>query len=218
MWEKVCREEPAVLAKSRDAAAPLDAKFLRAILTRKRYLSVIPPKGVRIQRALFKEHVDLADISVPFSIQLNDSRLDGSASFANATVERLLTLDGTKVSGTLNMEELTVDGSLLMRTLDTGPKASFADIVLRSAKIGGQLSLTGATVSGKLYMDKLSVGTGLFKRTGNPRAKASFADIVLRSAKIGGQLNLNGATVSGTLNMATAFTQVILLLVKRQHL
>ncbi len=74
--------------------------------------------------------------------------------------------------------------------------AEFADVILRGAKIGGQLSMNGSKFTGKLNMDKLQVGSSLFMRGG-----AEFADVILRSAKIGGQLSMIGSKFTGKLNM-----------------
>jgi uncharacterized protein YjbI with pentapeptide repeats len=75
-------------------------------------------------------------------------------------------------------------------------KARFADVVLRGAKIKGQLDMSSSTFNGTLNMNGLEVERHLFMRD-----KARFADVDLRSAKIKGQLDLRSSTFKRTLNM-----------------
>ena len=89
------------------------------------------------------------------------------------------------------MDSLEVGTSLLMRD-----GAEFAEVDLRSAKIGGQLSMIGSKFTGKLNMDSLEVGRDLFMRGG-----AEFAEVDLRGAKIGDQLSMIGSKFTGKLNM-----------------
>ena len=73
--------------------------------------------------------------------------------------------------------------------------ATFQDVSLAAADVGGQLAMDGATVAGTLTMDSLEVGQHLLM--GN----ATFQDVSLAGANVGGQLNMDGVTVAGTLYM-----------------
>jgi hypothetical protein len=89
------------------------------------------------------------------------------------------------------MDSLEAGGSLFMRD-----KAQFADVVLRGAKIEGQLDMSSSTFNSTLIMNSLEAGGSLFMRD-----KAQFADVVLKNAKIEGQLSMIGSTFNDTLNM-----------------
>jgi uncharacterized protein YjbI with pentapeptide repeats len=78
-----------------------------------------------------------------------------------------------------------------------GPNATFQDVDLSNARVGGQVDLTSATIAGALSMNGLEVGRALFMRGPD----ANFRDVNLGNAKVGGQLSLIGATVAGTLTM-----------------
>ena len=67
--------------------------------------------------------------------------------------------------------------------------AEFADVVLRGAKVGGQIDMVGSKFTGTLDMDSLVVGSSLLMRGG-----AEFAEQVnLIFASIGSNLDLSGA-------------------------
>jgi len=68
----------------------------------------------------------------------------------------LISLQGSKFTGKLDMDKLEVRSSLFMRG-----GAEFAEVDLRGAKVGGQLDMTGSKFTGKLVMDQLEVGSSL---------------------------------------------------------
>ncbi|MBO1224924.1 MAG: hypothetical protein JYX80_10910, partial [Candidatus Scalindua sediminis] len=74
--------------------------------------------------------------------------------------------------------------------------AEFKEVVLREAKIGGQIDMTGSKFNGKLDMASLEVESHLFMR-----GAAEFKEVVLREAKIGGQIDMTGSKFTGTLVM-----------------
>jgi hypothetical protein len=82
-------------------------------------------------------------------------------------------------------------------------RAEFNDVVLRSAKVGGQVSMSGAKVAGTLAMASADIGQSLFMHSVSEQ-RAEFNDVVLNSAKVGGQVDLTGAKVAGTLAMDSA--------------
>ena len=67
---------------------------------------------------------------------------------------------GSKFTGKLNMDNVQVGSSLLMRG------AEFAEVDLRGAKVGGQLDMNGSKFTGELYMGSLVVGRSLLMRGG----------------------------------------------------
>ncbi len=74
--------------------------------------------------------------------------------------------------------------------------AFHGDVILRSAKIGGQLDMTRASFAKTLNANNLNVGHDFYMREG-----ASFGgDVDLLGAKIGGQLDMTRASFAKTLN------------------
>src|SRR5262245_62769085 len=64
--------------------------------------------------------------------------------FRSARVGGTLELNGSTVTGELNMDMLRADSSLFLRN-----DAKFADVRLTGAHIGGQLDMTNAKEAGK---------------------------------------------------------------------
>jgi uncharacterized protein YjbI with pentapeptide repeats len=106
-------------------------------------------------------------------------------------------MTGASFSGTLDADALQVGGILIMGS-DGENKASFKDVVLRSAKITGQIAMVGASFDGTLNADSPQVDSSLIMRS-EGQNKASFKDVILRAANIKGHIDMTGAS-SGTLN------------------
>jgi hypothetical protein len=70
-------------------------------------------------------------------------------------------------------------------------------VVLRSAKIGGQVSLTGAKVAGTLDMASTDIGHDLFMYSVSEHRPEFDGDISLIFAEIGRSLDVRGAVLSG---------------------
>jgi hypothetical protein len=172
----------------------LSAHFLETLLLHDPWRGAIPRQGVRIVGALFDEPVNLVEAEIAHELWLDRSHFTSNVDFHRIRTRSLLSLRGSVVTGTLDMDSASIGGSLLMRE-----GAEFAEVILRSAEIGGHLSLIGAKVTGTLTMDSASIGGSLFMREG-----AEFAEVRLVGAKIGDQLSLIGAKVTGTLDMDSA--------------
>ena len=167
----------------------LSSIFLETILLHEPFRSAIPRRGVRIIGAYFPNFINLIDASIEQLLLLYKSRFKSQVDMNRLRTPTSISLEGSKFDGDLNMDSISVGDSLLMR------EAEFGKVVLRGAKIGGQLSMSGATFKGKLNMNAVSVGSSLFM--GN----AEFGKVDLTGAKIGGQLSMSGATFKGKLNM-----------------
>jgi hypothetical protein len=89
-------------------------------------------------------------------------------------------MTGASFDGLLNADSVQVGGMLLMRS-DCQNKASFKDVVLRSAKIDGNIDMTGASFDGSLNADSVHVGGSL------DLPGATFLAV----------FNLSGASVAG---------------------
>jgi hypothetical protein len=73
-------------------------------------------------------------------------------------------------------------------------------VILRGARIGGQVSMVGANVTGMLNMDSADIGQNLLMHS-EPEQRAEFNDVRLPGARIGDQVDLTGAKVTGALDM-----------------
>ena len=105
---------------------------------------------------------------------------------------------GVSFAGMLNVDSMQADGHLLMYSDDRN-KASFKDVILRGAKVTGQIAMRGASVDGKLDADALQVGGDLLMYS-DAQNKASFKDVILRGAKVAGQIAMTGASFDGELD------------------
>ena len=89
-------------------------------------------------------------------LNLSGAKITGTLDMDLLTVGSTLDLSGAKVAGKLNMSGLTVGSHLFMHN-----QAEFTDVNLTGAKVGNQLSLIGAKVTGTLNMNGIAVGSNL---------------------------------------------------------
>ena len=107
--------------------------------------------------------------------------------------------------GTFRAYGLDVGKGLFMRK-----GANFHEVVLRGAKIGGNLEASGSQFHGKFNGDSLEVSGSIFMRNG-----AKFQDISLSGAQIGHHLQLQGSAFAGTLDLTGAVVKEDFLLLKK---
>jgi uncharacterized protein YjbI with pentapeptide repeats len=173
---------------------------------------------VRIVGARFLEPVDLRHGRLDHQLWLEHCRFEAGADLAGLRIDGWFSLDGSVLVATaeahlaLGLRGADVAGFVSLSG------ATFRDVDLTAAKVGGQLSLIRATVDGTLTMNGLTVGQGVlmsegatFKDVDLTGAEvgqfvlmsegATFKDVDLTGAKVDGQLDLDGATVDGTLKM-----------------
>ena len=174
-----------------DQSRKLSQAFLETILVREPFKGAVPRQGARIAGAWFDEPIDLESAQIVPRLWLARCRFERTVDFGGATFSSNLSFEGSTFTGRLNMNELEVEGSLLM---DGG--AQFAEVILGGARVKGQLSMIGSTFNGTLNMNGLQVERGLLMRDG-----ARFAEVDLRGAKVKDQLAMIGSTFTGTLNM-----------------
>ena len=149
---------------------------------------------------------DAAGSRISEDLSMYQTEFFNDVNFLRAHIGNVLDLRIATVRGTLQMNEISADGGLLMRD-----KAQFQEIDLIAAHIE-QLDLSGSTVGGKLNMNQIHVDHTLFMKD-----KANFKEINLASAHIGGLLDLTGSTVTGMLDMnGISVDQVLLMREKAQ--
>jgi len=104
---------------------------------------------------------------------------------------------GSTFDGDLNADSLQVGANLFMRN-----GAHFKGVILRGAKVAGQVNMDGATFDGDLDADSLHVGDHLFMRNAlyTHKVNAVFikvdGNLDLRGAALA-ELDLSGASVTG---------------------
>ncbi|MCH8030000.1 MAG: pentapeptide repeat-containing protein [Candidatus Dadabacteria bacterium] len=166
-------------------------EFLETILLHEPYRSAIPRQGVRIINARFIEILDFTNAQLNHELMLAFCRLEMDVLFGRLKTPHLISLEGSKFNGKLNMSGLQVEGSLFM-----GGGAEFHEVDLGGAIIGEQLDMEGSQFNKLLNMNGLRVDESLFMR-GN----AEFNEVDLGSANIGVQLDMNGSEFNEKLNM-----------------
>lgn len=203
VWQSVCEGRVADFNKRHRFSITLDPKnpkgwldsriltpdFLRTILLYEPFRSALTEEGVVIEGAWFREKIDLSGAEIHQLLALHWSRLDQGACLRGLRSQNWLSLIGSAVSGALDMDGAEVRGSLIMN------QGEFREVVLRSAKIDGQVDMHGSTFSGSLDMDFAKVGNLVMSE------KAQFQHVVLREMTIGGSANLDGSVFSGNLEM-----------------
>ena len=161
---------------------------------------------VVLKTAVIDGDLDLSQSRVAGELNLNGSTVRGTLFFnaatlqgvdlTNSTIGRQLQASSSKFGGTLEAAGLSTKGHVLMNE-----GAKFADVLLRGARIGGQLSLSGSTVAGRFDGQSLTVGQDLHMGGAyfEGAAEIPLSDIA-GSLDVGGAtftaLNLSGATVA----------------------
>jgi hypothetical protein len=208
--------KPGEWQNSRRRLAP---RFVEDLLLREPYRNELHRKGARIQGAWFNDQIDLEWAELARQIWLHRCRFeksvlltglrtphivsfDSSAFAADlrlelAQIRAPLSVTGTNVARTLNMDSADIGQSLFIR------RAEFNNVVMNSAKIAGQVSLIGTKVAGTLEMDSTAIGQSLLMRSDNRESgrRAEFNEVVLNGAKVGGQISLIAAKVASALKM-----------------
>ncbi len=92
-------------------------------------------------------------------------------------------------------------------------QTEFEEVILRGAKVGGQINMIGSTFRGTLDMDSVSVGKSLLMRE-----KAEFEEVKVIFSRIDanldargamlGNLDLTGTKIGGELRLGTTKTDV----------
>ncbi|MCY4137961.1 MAG: hypothetical protein OXF56_06820 [Rhodobacteraceae bacterium] len=184
--------DPEHLNKWSDKGRMLHRNFLKTILLHEPFQSAIPPWGVHIIGAVFQHDVDLRYGTIDRRLFLEESAFAASVLLGQVTTSATVSFNGSKITGKLGMNTISVGGNLYMRK-----KAEFKDVDMTGAIVGGLINMTGSTFRGTLGMNGISVGRSLFMGE-----KADFEDVVdMTGAIVGGQLGMTGSTFRGTLGM-----------------
>ncbi|NIN01208.1 MAG: hypothetical protein GTO24_24880, partial [candidate division Zixibacteria bacterium] len=124
-WEQVCQEKIADFNKAEDYGGVLHPKevekwpegrilrfaFLETILLHEPYRGALPRYGVRIRGAWFKESLHLEYAALSHMLRLDTCRFESDVNLSSLKAHRLLSFDGSKFTGKLNMNGMEAAGS-----------------------------------------------------------------------------------------------------------
>jgi uncharacterized protein YjbI with pentapeptide repeats len=225
VWSRVCVGEKADFNKEPGYGGDLDPKspdglpesrilssgFLETILLRDKYRDALTRRGVRIGGARFTEVIDLENAELGHDLWLDKSLLEKGANLMALRTRHRITIDDSKVGGSLYMAEIHVDRDLTMHSelgevdlenaqigggLDFSGSKVAKGLDLSYAQIGGKLDFTSAVVSGKLNMEAVQISGHLAMKE-----KAEFSEVDISSAHIQGVLSLYDAKITGPMKL-----------------
>jgi hypothetical protein len=237
-WDQICNSNVADFSKKlcnvfdpESAAALVDdrllsASFVRDMFYDKSLADQIPPEGVRIAGAWFKERLNLPFAHLHRQLWLEACTFDRGIDLSGHTNESSLSLERSlivssagglpavnlqmaSIGGRLSLEGAVVRGALEMGGVRVGQdlvasalwaRSEFVEVNIVGANIEGSLSLDGATVAGKLTLRGLRIGQCMVMRGGEDEP-ATFAEVDLAGANVEGDLAFDGATVHAELTM-----------------
>jgi hypothetical protein len=161
----------------------LSQRFLITILLNDSYRNSIPPRGIVIVGAHFRETIDLSYAKFDHDLWLRQSRFEGgnagdSLRMLKTEVSGHLDFDGSAFTKGVNMGGLHADSLYLTN-------GSFISVWLADAKFN-LLRINDTTVSKSLEMSNLEVTTDF------EMLMSTLVDVRLRSAKVGGHLEIEG--------------------------
>ena len=164
------------------------AEFLLDVLTRKDLRDAITSQVVCIRGAWFRKPVFLLGVVLKGYLCIERSRFDSSLHLLAAKVTTGISLDGSKVSGELNLHSLIAGGSLTMAG------GEYSDISVSEATMGA-LYLSGSTVTGRIDGSSVAVRSNLYLND------TDITEIMLNGAQVGDVLNLQHANIRGPLRL-----------------
>ena len=192
-------------------------RFLKAILSTKRFREAVTQRGLRITGACFPDEINLENEHLPWPLELKHSRFENELNMIGLRADGTVSVEGSllkevnlwkaQIKGRLEMNRATVEGKLNMGSASIGGSLIMKDVTceevnLLEVEIGGQLFMDDATVTGNLNMNSASIGSHLLmRRFSQGNTENTNAKIDLKGAQIGGQLNMDGAMVKGNLDM-----------------
>jgi hypothetical protein len=196
------------------------AEFNAVVLLGARVAGQVSLIGAKVSGKLDMNSADIGQGLLMHSYRsLSEQRAEfNDVILLGAKVGGQVSLIGAKVSGKLDMNSADIGQGLVMRSDRSVSeyRAEFNDVVLSSAKVGGQVSVIGAKISGTLDMNAADIGQSLLMRSdrsvserreslfmrSEASARAEFEDGVnLIFAEIGRNLDVRGAVLSSRLDL-----------------
>jgi uncharacterized protein YjbI with pentapeptide repeats len=157
-------------------------------------------KGANLVRLRSSSFISFEGSKITGPINLSKAAVDedvfmdgadiAEANFSWAKIGRRVELAGSKVSGRLNMNSISIGRMLFMRN-----GSQFKDVDLIAARIGDLADFSRSVVTGTLQMYDVSIGQRLLM------SKTKLAKVDLSQSSIGGLVDFDESTVTGPLSM-----------------
>lgn len=172
-----------------DSRRVLRSSFLRTLLAHPFSGPHMPSEGIRIRGAVFDGDVDVPDVVLDRVLLIVDSRFTGKVVLSRLSTPTSISFDGSHFEKEISLGSAKIGGAFLMQ------RSELASLVLRNARIDGNVSMNGSRIAGNLNMNGSTVRGSLFLKGGR------YADIDLRSASIGRQFVARGSTFDGVVDL-----------------
>jgi hypothetical protein len=169
-WEDPCRQ--------------ISPDFVMRLLTRREWRDWLQRSRVRLRGAHITGSLNLSDAEIQPELWIDQSRIEGSVYFSDSHWDRLLSLEGTGVTGDLWAWRMRASNNVLLDG---------------NSVFGGSVKLGGAKISGDLVMDH-----SVFARDVDAASSNVAGDLLMGHAFFAGNVNLLEAKVSGEVGASGA--------------
>ena len=193
--------EPFVNPDKHAAANLLSDHFLRTILWRQEeYTKRIPPPGVRIYGAYFKDPVNLENVSTSANLVIDGSVFKRGVRLTNFTSPHNISFDGSNIRGPILMLRTKIGGSLFLQ------RGVYDTVDLRDARIGSSIDAARSVFTDDFRMDRARVEgkVNLVKSrltVLNAWDASIGGSLELRLADVRLRVDMTGATVNGDVRL-----------------
>ncbi len=178
----------------------LSAEFLVGIVTNEGLVGKVPPAGIRIFGAYFKDFINFENVKTSINLVLDGSVFRGDVRMTNFQSRNNLSFDGSNIRGRLMLLRAQLDGSLFIA------KGVFDHVDLRDARIGASIDAPDSIFNGLMKLDRARIeGKIDFERakltdlSAFDMSVAGFVRFYL--ADIRARINLTGAKINGDLRI-----------------
>jgi hypothetical protein len=178
----------------------LGDEFLRTILWQEDYAKKMPPPGVRIYGAYFKEPVNLENVATSANLVIDGSVFKRGVRLTNFRSPKNVSFDGSNIRGPILMLRTRIDGSLFLQ------KGVYDTVDLRDARIGSSIDAARSVFTDDFRMDRARIEgkVNLVKSrftVVNAWDTVIGGSLELRLADIRLRVDMTGATVNGDVRM-----------------
>jgi hypothetical protein len=221
MIEAIVRGEPADLKRG-----IVRGLILRELILEMRPGFVVPPAGVRLERAIIDGGLDLEGVTFTKPLMLWHSRIQGGGDrgtlmlrdarlrrlgIHSSTIEGAIIADRVHIEGGLYLGGGAIKGALQVRGADiTGALAIEGSEIGdgKTALLGAGLTLSGplilrkARIAGEVALPRALLGAGIYAE----EAQIAHSSVALNveSARIDGDVLLERASIAGGIRLANA--------------
>ena len=178
----------------------LGDEFLRTILWQEDYAKKMPPPGVRIYGAYFKDAVNLENVATSANLVIDGSVFKRGVRLTNFRSPKNVSFDGSNIRGPILMLRTRIDGSLFLQ------KGVYDTVDLRDARIGSSIDAARSVFTDDFRMDRARI-EGKVNLVKSRLTVVNAWDTViggsleLRLADIRLRVDMTGATVNGDVRM-----------------